>query len=489
MDHPEVGDCVDVDLDAYAQDEAARIERMGRCVARFGLQLFLVLLCLMVAGTAFASQCTQYKLAMSSHPGYESAWSTSPQAAGNDLASKLPKTYSWSDIPCTNGSWSVVSASTNWVAMRMTRPGCTNSIGVFGGTGADDYGGVPSARTGDYCNQCGQLQGLEPNNLTCTGQRCAFYMANTPSSPIFMCDTMGDKSTGCMLTGSLNFAAWDSQEQKWATYTHTNTYTGMECTVSDSTPGTGTVTNSNPPGTTDTVPTPPPEGQCPGEVNGQTVLVPCDRTMTPGRRTTTTFEVTPDGSTRQTTTTTSDNTTCVNGVCTTQWTNTVTVTVTPSGGGPGTTTQTRTTGTATESLSDYCEDHPQAQACLDSVFSGSCQGGFTCNGDAATCAIAKAVNHAKCYLDPGTAIDAVKTQLAEGTFGASLPTSAKSVGLFDQSNPVSSTCPGDHTLTLGGLSVAIPLSQACSYLQLMGNLLVAFTLLAATVYVVKGFGG
>jgi hypothetical protein len=62
----------------------------------------------------------------------------------------------------------------------------------------------------------------------------------------------------------------------------------------------------------------------------------------------------------------------------------------------------------------------------------------------------------------------------------------ENLGNFDQTNPLSSSCPSDATVTAGGQSFSIPLSQACGSLQVIGNLAVAFTLLGATLFVLKG---
>jgi hypothetical protein len=61
-----------------------------------------------------------------------------------------------------------------------------------------------------------------------------------------------------------------------------------------------------------------------------------------------------------------------------------------------------------------------------------------------------------------------------------------SVGVFDQSNPLSSACPGDIPVNLTFVSAVIPLSEYCGWLQMIGNMLVAVSLLGATLFVLRG---
>jgi hypothetical protein len=137
-------------------------------------------------------------------------------------------------------------------------------------------------------------------------------------------------------------------------------------------------------------------------------------------------------------------------------------------------------------------DHPNCKPEAKSAFGGQCggvSGTFTCSGDAATCAIARGVNEAKCLLTPSAAALTVAGQLEAGTFGPALTNTVKSVGQFSQTNPFSSSCPTNQVVTVAGASVTIPFADMCPWLQAMGNVLVAFTLLAATIFVLKGLGG
>lgn len=103
------------------------------------------------------------------------------------------------------------------------------------------------------------------------------------------------------------------------------------------------------------------------------------------------------------------------------------------------------------------------------------------------CAIARAINEAKCLLTPSDEILVVAEQMKNGTFASSIPSTTVTLGEFNQDNPFSASCPGDVPFTLMGMTASIPLSEHCSALQMLGNVLVAFTLFAATVFVIRGF--
>lgn len=175
-----------------------------------------------------------------------------------------------------------------------------------------------------------------------------------------------------------------------------------------------------------------------------------------------------------------EKTTCSGSTCTT-----VTTVTTTSSDGTSSTSST----TKTESKDDYCTSNPKAAACLSSSFGGSCKAGFTCEGDAASCAVAKAVNDTNCKLELDTTDSAVAGAIntANQALAGTLPNSdpnekggTASIGSFDQTNPYSATCPADLVVPIMGENLTIPLSQTCSWLAFIGYCLVAGSLVAAT---------
>jgi hypothetical protein len=263
-------------------------------------------------------------------------------------------------------------------------------------------------------------------------------------------------------------------------WTSPGKFTGTSCTVGDSLPKTaeksipsGSVTNT----------LPYPKGKCPGTVNGVEVLVDCGtfdesspKTTVTGPSVTETTATAAPGTPDKTSTSTV--TECKDGIC-----KVVTRTVTTKDGVDKTATSTQT-----KDEGSLCKDNPTLTVCKNGVFGGTCVAGFSCDGDAVHCAVAKAVNDTKCLLSGSAAVDSEVAKMVAGTWSGTLGTSTKAVGQFNQTNPFSSACPGNQTVTVGATVISIPLASVCTELQMMGNILVAFTLLGATIFVLKGFG-
>lgn len=319
-----------------------------------------------------------------------------------------------------------------------------------------------------------------PGGYTCARAEGHVYcMAHTSTQPTGdfqnVCLPMDNGSGDACVADGIRSMYARRDDGSWSSWINDPKFTGEQCTPPSSPP-----------------PAPLPEGKCSGTVNGATVIVDCGTTTVP-KTTSTTNTVSSTSGTVTTSVTTNGSTTCTGEKCVTSTTTTTTTTtVTPSSppGSTPTTTTTTQSGTKLEekAKSEYCKENPNEKQCNgdNSQFSGSCTAKFTCSGGAAECAIARAVNEANCQLTPSAEIGAVASQLAAGTFGPTMTNTVRNVGSFDQSNPLSGACPSDHTLTAGGMSVVIPLASACAELQMMGNVLVAFTLLAATLFVLKG---
>ncbi|MDR7095515.1 virulence factor TspB C-terminal domain-related protein [Hydrogenophaga laconesensis] len=217
-------------------------------------------------------------------------------------------------------------------------------------------------------------------------------------------------------------------------------------------------------------------------MNGVTVNVPCSNTSSGSTSTNTTN----DGAGNTTQKTESKATTCNGaGSCTT----TTTTTTTVNGGSP-----TTTTSTTTQGKGEFCAANPASKECgggEGSSFGGNCQASFQCTGDAVQCATAKAVNDQLCKLKDVFEMDSdtqglVNSVLA-GTWTENPAENAQqiSVGVFDQSNPLGSSCPADISFHVAGRTMVLELSRICTWLQLIGNLLVAMSLLGATLFILR----
>ncbi|MEK6668179.1 MAG: virulence factor TspB C-terminal domain-related protein [Pseudomonadota bacterium] len=183
----------------------------------------------------------------------------------------------------------------------------------------------------------------------------------------------------------------------------------------------------------------------------------------------------------------SSTTKCEGDKCTTT---TTTTTTNPDG------SKTDKTSTKEQPKSDFCTDNPRSAICKEGgTWGGSC-GAFSCDGDAVTCAIAQASWRSACALDiepTDSKVQAGNTALSGGDRPAGHPGNNPSSSLFtanlDQTNPYGSTCPGDIPLNVMGNVVSIPLSSACDTFRLMGQVAVAFTLLAAAFVIFGGVKG
>lgn len=287
---------------------------------------------------------------------------------------------------------------------------------------------------------------------------------------------------------------------QWTLQYEKERYTGDSCAMPDSGFGGPQTSGESPttPNVTGTVPKPththgdlmppPPSGKCPGFINDVLVYVNCDKRDTP----TTTQSVTAGTVTTQTST----QTTCDGNVCT------KTTTITSNSGGTTQTTSSTEGASGGSGTGAFCKLNPSAQACTgggdgdsDSSFGGSCAAGFTCSGDAAQCAAARGVWESRCALkalegDTGNAAftAGAAATAAGGADPANHPRLNKTTQniVLDQTNPYNAQCPADISISLSGFTAVIPLASKCSTLQLMGNLLVAFTLLLAAVIIVRG---
>lgn len=237
---------------------------------------------------------------------------------------------------------------------------------------------------------------------------------------------------------------------------------------------TGTTCTATP--ETTATPDPCPDGTT-GEVNGVTRCVPYDPTLNviesvnPVDSTTTTT----DGTTTTTTPTTGTKTTVCEGTqCTT-------TTTTTTGG-------TTTTKTDKEDRASFCTENPRSPLCVERSISSSC-GSFSCKGDAIDCEIARKAQEAACKLfDNITTVAGVGTAAANSTYEPSEAetTSLSFASAIDRTDRLASACPGDQVVQVASASITLPFSKLCGSLQMLGNLAVGISLLAAAFIVFKG---
>lgn len=128
----------------------------------------------------------------------------------------------------------------------------------------------------------------------------------------------------------------------------------------------------------------------------------------------------------------------------------------------------------------------------DSMFSGSCMAGFVCEGDAIQCAIAREQHHRACKLfeDKSPESDLYdKEKGKEGEQTKDLPgnreeSMANRISTADAFG--SGQCIQDLSVIVGGRSISLPFSKICPSLAIIGNIMVAVSLLLAIRIVGRG---
>ncbi|MDH1476629.1 virulence factor TspB C-terminal domain-related protein [Comamonas thiooxydans] len=186
-----------------------------------------------------------------------------------------------------------------------------------------------------------------------------------------------------------------------------------------------------------------------------------------------------DGSTDKVT----EKTTCKVNTCTTEKTTTTTTNNNSSSS---------STTTKTESKEDYCKANANAQQCKgeeekEGKFGGSCSAGFTCEGDALQCAIAKDQHKRNCQMfdDKTTESQLYDSEVAKGSnrdVTKDLPGNTE----VDVSGKLSSEdvlgggrCIADLNVQVWRSSVSLPFSKICPSLGYLGWVLIAVCSLAA----------
>ncbi|KGG93562.1 hypothetical protein P245_10285 [Comamonas thiooxydans] len=127
-------------------------------------------------------------------------------------------------------------------------------------------------------------------------------------------------------------------------------------------------------------------------------------------------------------------------------------------------------------------------------FGGSCEAGFTCEGDAIQCAIAKKQHMTACTLEDTQnefyqLFNQNKNKTGNVTEG--LPGNksenilSRISGIGDDFLGSGAACPADRTIAFGFGEVTIPYSTLCPYLELMGRILVVLAALSGASIIIK----
>jgi hypothetical protein len=247
----------------------------------------------------------------------------------------------------------------------------------------------------------------------------------------------------------------------------------------------------------DQPPMPPTDQKCPagyviGYVNGKAGCYSSAAQQAP--TTTKTTSTSGDVTTTTETTVNNQNNT----------TTTITTTVNNSTGATsssGTTTATDPTKPVGDTLKppnndNYCKDRPADPLCakVETQFTDTCDALPPCQGDAVQCAQAQAAWQIACAVktshdsitDLGSQIVAGNDPLA-ADFPQS-PANTEHVSLatsLDQTELFTAQCPPDLDFNIGSRSVHVSLSNACTWLNWIGNLMVMACLVSGMIIVGK----
>lgn len=125
-------------------------------------------------------------------------------------------------------------------------------------------------------------------------------------------------------------------------------------------------------------------------------------------------------------------------------------------------------------------------------FGGSCAAGFACEGDAIQCAIAREQHRRACKLFDDESPESKvynENKGKEGNQTGNLPgnETISITGRINTSDAIGGGgCFGDLNLTVWHASVSLPLSRLCQYLAMLGNILVAVSMLMAARIITRG---
>lgn len=121
----------------------------------------------------------------------------------------------------------------------------------------------------------------------------------------------------------------------------------------------------------------------------------------------------------------------------------------------------------------------------ESAWGGSCLAGFTCSGDAVQCAIAREQHIRNCELHKETDESALYASALSGNdpgLDALNPDNRETVELgdvIDDAGFLAASCVEDLQVSVMGSPFTVPFSVLCPYLELMGAVVVAFSMIAA----------
>jgi len=341
---------------------------------------------------------------------------------------------------------------------------------------------------GSQCVQKDPCDGLAEMCSGSQGKTGSFSYAGKNVSALVTCmspltfggNALPGCNRGCLADVSGYPIAFENQAGAWITK-GTAKYSGGTCDPAvinklneDSDPGYEPPPNPEP--------AKPPESACPngfpGEVNGVTVCVPPKSSSG-----TTEMESKDNGDGTKTDSKTDVK--CENGKC--EITKTTTTINTTNNSTIGT-----TSSSTTVDKTAYCSQNKTAGVCKDEngdnpdgtgSFTGNCDAGFQCKGDAVQCAIAKEQHRRMCQIFDDKSSESKLFNQLKGKEGIQRGDEGSPIDLTGRISTDSligaGSCMPDFQIQFMDRPVNVKLSNLCPYLEMLGNILVAVGMVMA----------
>jgi len=130
---------------------------------------------------------------------------------------------------------------------------------------------------------------------------------------------------------------------------------------------------------------------------------------------------------------------------------------------------------------DFCKDNPFSPQC-NGVFGGNCNQGFSCEGDAVMCAIARKQHQTFCEATQSDAVSELGSDIIQGQSITGNPLTDSEtfdLGSLDTTATMSKADLSDMSFSVGGHSLVVPLSSLNDGLRFAGLIVLAFAYVAA----------
>jgi hypothetical protein len=183
-------------------------------------------------------------------------------------------------------------------------------------------------------------------------------------------------------------------------------------------------------------------------------------------------------------TTTTSTSSCNGASCTTTTTAT---TRDASGTVTGSVVTTSNHPNARNEVQRFCDENPESPICKRSTWAGTCSAGFSCDGDAVQCAIAREQHRVQCEAEEAAAVTTGTTGQARDAIAGTPdptgeafrnPTATNLPSSFDTADALSgSSCPGPWPVSVLGTSISITVEPICDLAEYIRPLVIAFSLL------------